>query len=224
MAHPRRRKVLPETIAAWRQRQDDLAAKVVVAPLDPLPRFVAGVDCAYDETEAFATAVVWDREAAEIVDESNARRPAGGPYVPGFLSFREGPAVHAALDGLTRDYGAILFDGQGLAHPRRCGLATHVGVERDVPSVGVAKSRLIGTHVEPGLRAGETADLFDKGERIGQVVRTRTNVRPLFVSIGHRIDLASAVALVLACGTKFRLPGPTREADRRVALFKKSAP
>ena len=223
MAHPRRRKVPAETIALWRERQNLLRAKVIVSPLDPLPRFVAGVDCAYDEAEAFSTAVVWDREAGEIVDESSARRPAGGPYVPGFLSFREGPAVHAALDGLAASYGAILFDGQGLAHPRRCGLATHVGVERDVPSVGVAKSRLIGSHAQPSVKAGAATDLFDKGELVGRVVRTRTNVRPLFVSVGHRIDLDSAVALVLACQVKYRLPEPTREADRRVALFKRES-
>ena len=220
VAFPRRGKLDPATTAAWKARQAELRQGVIVTPLRPVLRFVAGVDCAFDGEEALAVAVVWDREAGEVVDRAAVRRPVGGPYVPGFLSFREGPAVHAALDGLTREHGLILFDGQGLAHPRRCGLATHVGVERDVPSVGVAKSRLIGTHAEVGPETGDAADLMDRGERVGVVLRTRVKTRPLFVSVGHRCDLASAVGAVLACRTRYRLPEPTRLADRAVAADK----
>ena len=221
MAHPRRGKLDPATTAAWRARQEELRQRVVVVPLRPVPRFVAGVDCAFDGEEALAVAVVWDREEGRVVDHAAVRRRSGGPYVPGFLSFREGPAVGAALDGLTRRHGLILFDGQGLAHLRRCGLATHVGVERDVASVGVAKSRLIGTHGEVGPETGDVADLTDRGERVGVVLRTRPKTRPLFVSVGHRCDLPSAVEAVLACRTKYRLPEPTRLADRAVAAFKR---
>ena len=217
----RRGKVDPDTSAAWRQRQDDLASRVIVAPIKELPRFVAGVDCAFDGDDILATAVAWDRETSAVVEHRSIRRPGGVPYVPGFLSFREGPAVHAALDALETRVGLILFDGQGLAHPRRCGLATHVGVERDVPSVGVAKSRLVGDHDEPGNHPGDASPLSHRGDVVGRVLRTRANVKPLFVSVGHRVDLASAVEAVLACRTKYRLPEPTRQADRLVAAAKR---
>ena len=221
MAFPRRRKVPAETIEAWRRRQIELRDAAVVAPLATLPRFVAGVDCAFDGETALAVAVVWDRRAAAVVEARSARRPTGAPYVPGFLSFREAPAVHAALDALTARHGAILIDGQGIAHPRRCGLATHVGVERDVPTVGCAKSRLIGTHDPVGDETGDAVDLLDRGEVVGRVLRTRPRTRPLFVSVGHRVVLDDVVALVLGCRTRFRLPEPTRQADRLVAAYKR---
>lgn len=220
---PRRGKVSPETSASWRQRQDDLAARVVIEPLAVLPRIVAGVDCAFDGDDVVAVAVAWDREAEVVIESRTIRRPVEVPYVPGFLSFREGPAVNAALDALQTPIGLVLFDGQGIAHPRRCGLATHVGVERDVPSVGVAKSRLVGDHDEPGPSTGDAVDLVHRGEIIGKVVRTRPGTKPLFLSVGHRVDLGSAVAAVLACRTRFRLPEPTRQADRLVARAKREA-
>ena len=209
-------------VPAWKAIQDDLRRRTTVAPLDPLPRFVAGVDCAFtkDKKTVLSVAVVYDREVREVVEVSEATRPCEVPYVPGFLSFREGPAVTAAIGGLTRDFGVVLFDGQGVAHPRRCGLATHVGVELGIKSVGVAKSRFIGTHDEPGSRRGERADLFDGEEIIGTVLRTRDGVRPLYVSVGNAVDLDSAAALVLACGNGYRLPEPTRQADRLVAVLK----
>lgn len=224
MAYPRRRRVNPETTAAWKARQEALREQLVIAPLDPLPRFVAGVDCAFggdDGEVACSVAVVWDREAQDLVQVRGASRPTGAPYVPGYLSFREAPAVHAALDALTAPYGLVMFDGQGIAHPRRCGLATHVGVERDVPSVGCAKSRLIGDYDEPGLETGDAADLVHRGELVGRVLRTRAKTRPLFVSIGHRATLDAAVQLVLGCRTRYRLPEPTRLADQLVARFKR---
>lgn len=224
MAFPPRRRVSPETVAAWKARQETLRERIVVSPLDPFPRFIAGVDCAFggdDGEVAFSVAVVWDRETQDVVQVRGTSRPTGAPYVPGFLSFREAPAVHAALDALTMEYGAILFDGQGIAHPRRCGLATHIGVERDVPSVGCAKSRLIGDHDEPGLETGDAADLLHRGDLVGRVLRTRAKTRPLFVSVGHRATLDAAVQLVLACRTRYRLPEPTRQADQLVARFKR---
>ena len=213
-----------ELVAQWKRTQAELRKAVIVQPLNPYPRFVAGADAAFskDKSTVFAAAVVWDREERRIVEVRTASRPAEVPYVPGFLSFREGPAVLAAIEQLRTKFGVIMFDGQGYAHPRRCGLATHLGVTLDVPSVGVAKSRLIGTHVEPGAAAGNGAALMDKGEQIGVVLRTKDGTRPLFVSVGHRVDLQSAVALVMACRTKYRIPEPTRAADREVGVFKRT--
>ena len=210
-------------IAGWKARQEALRDRVVRRPIRRLPRFVAGVDCAFADggRRIVCAALVWDRRRDEVVDEHGAVLASQAPYVPGFLSFREGPAVAAAVGGLTHPFGAVLFDGQGLAHPRRCGLATHMGVELGLVSVGVAKSRLIGTHDDPGPAAGDAAPLLDKGERIGTVLRTRDRVRPIYVSIGHRVDLPSAVRLVLACCTRYRVPEPTRRADIAVARMKR---
>ena len=206
----------------WPPLQRELAAHVVVAPLAPLPRFVAGADCAFskDGASIFAVALVWDREARALVEVRTATRAVTTPYVSGFLSFREGPAILDAIAKLKASFGAITFDGAGRAHPRRCGLATHLGVVLDVPSVGVAKSRLIGTHDDLGHAAGATATLRDKGEDVGVVLRTRDGVRPLFVSVGHRCDVDSAVALAMACATRYRVPEPTRLADVEVAKVK----
>lgn len=202
--------------APWRAEQERVRSLVKVQPLLPLPRFVAGVDCAFssDGKTIRGAAVVFDRETKAIVEQTTLDLPCEAPYVPTFLSFREAPAILAVLAQLKHPYAAILFDGQGLAHPRRCGLATHVGVLLDMPTAGVAKSRLIGTHAEPAIDAGSRADLLDKGEVIGTVLRNRANVKPLYVSVGHRTDLESAAALVRECTTKYRLPEPTRMADK----------
>ena len=214
---------LARRLEEWKSTQTSLRERLVVQPLSPLPRFVAGADAAFskDKTTVFAAAVVFDRQERRIVEVRTATKPAEVPYVPGFLSFREGPAVLAAIGQLRTSFGAITFDGQGYAHPRRCGLATHLGVTLDVPSVGVAKSRLIGTHVEPGAAAGSTAALMDRDEQIGAVLRTKDGTRPVYVSVGHRVDLESAVELVMACRTKYRIPEPTRAADREVGRFKR---
>jgi deoxyribonuclease V len=196
--------------------------RIVVAPLEPLPRYVAGVDGAFsaDKSTIFAAAVIYDRQEKAVIEVAHAVVEAQFPYVPTFLSFREGPAVRAALGKLKHPFGVVCFDGQGYAHPRRCGLASHMGVTLDVPAVGIAKSRLIGTFEEPAVPAGSTSALMDKGERIGVVLRTRDNVRPVFISIGHRIDLPSSVRLAMACVTRYRIPEPTRQADIEVAKLK----
>jgi deoxyribonuclease V len=211
-----------DLIADCKRQQGELRARVLIQPLDPLPRFVAGVDGAFsdDKQTIFAAAVVYDREARRIVEVAHAVREAEFPYIPTFLSFREGPAVLAAIRKLKHPFGAVCFDGQGYAHPRRCGLASHMGVTLDLPAVGVAKSRLIGTYEEPAAPAGSTAPLLDRQEQIGVVLRTRDNVRPVFISIGHRVDLPSAVRLAMACVTRYRIPEPTRQADIEVAKLK----
>ena len=145
------------------------------------------------------------------------------PYVPGFLSFREGPAVLDAIGKLKHAWGAICFDAHGYAHPRRCGLAAHLSIQLDVPGVGVAKSRFIGTYTGPPAKAGGFSELIDNDEQIGIVLRTRDNVRPVFVSVGHRVNLDTARELALACVTRFRIPEPTRQADIEVAKLKRDA-
>ena len=213
-----------DLVADWKRQQLEMRRRILVQPLDPLPSFVAGVDGAFSEDKStiFAAAVVYDREAAKIVEVAHAVVNAEFPYIPTFLSFREGPAVLAALGKLKHSFGAVCFDGQGYAHPRRCGLASHMGVTLDVPTLGVAKSRLIGTYDEPATLAGSSSPLWDDQEQIGVVLRTRDNVRPLFLSIGHRIDLDSAVRLSMACVTRYRIPEPTRQADIEVAKLKAS--
>ncbi|MDE3068741.1 MAG: endonuclease V [Verrucomicrobiota bacterium] len=210
-------------VAEWKATQARLRERMVVAPLEPLPRFVAGADCAFspDKRTIFAAAVVYDRETRRIVEVTHATRPAEIPYVPGFLSFREGPAIKQAIGALQHEFGAILFDGHGFAHPRRCGIASHLAIELDKPGVGVGKSRFIGAHGMPASRAGATTPLCDGGEQIGAVLRTQAGIRPVFVSIGHRVDLTSAVRLVLACCTRYRIPEPTRQADIEVAKLKR---
>ncbi|MGE5663968.1 MAG: endonuclease V, partial [Deltaproteobacteria bacterium] len=136
------------------------------------------------------------------------------PYVPGYLTFREGPAVLSAWKKLRRRPDAMLFDGHGIAHPRRFGLASHIGVVLSIPSVGCAKKRLVGEHGEPGPDRGDWVPLTIDGETVGAVLRTRPGVKPVFVSPGHRADLASAIALVLRFCSGFRLPDPARRAHQ----------
>lgn len=193
----------------------------IEAPSAP-PRLVAGLDAAFTRDHCLAAVVVWDLREARVLEERTAVRPVRFPYVPGLLSFREAPALLAALRRLERIPDLLICDGQGLAHPRRFGIACHVGVVSGLPSVGCAKSRLIGEHREPGPRRGARAALLDRGERVGTVLRTREGSKPVYVSVGHRIDLASAVRVVLACGAGHRLPEPTRLADRRVARLKEA--
>lgn len=186
---------------------------------------MAGLDCAFsrDGEQCIAGAVVWDVAAREVVEERVARRPLRFPYVPGLLSFREAPALLAVLRKLRSEPDALLFDGHGYAHPRRFGIACHVGLIADRASAGCAKSRLVGEHAEPGPNRGASRPLLHQGERIGSVLRTREGSRPVYASVGHRMDLAGAERLVLACGAGYRLPEPTRLADRLVARAKRES-
>lgn len=222
---------LPRALHTWRlslrqaiAMQRRLAARVIVAPPDRELRRVVGLDAAFsvDGRHCLAAAVVWDRFDRRVVEVATAHRPVRFPYVPGLLSFREAPALLAALRKLRQPPDVLMCDGQGLAHPRRFGIACHLGVLCDLPAVGCAKSRLIGEHAEPPAQAGGTTALTVKGEVLGAVVRTRTGTRPMFVSVGHKLDLRSAVALVLSCVRKGRVPEPTRLADRLVAAWKRS--
>jgi deoxyribonuclease V len=182
---------------------------------------VAGVDAAvsWDGHSCIAGVVLWDSLEREVIEHHVAVRRLTFPYVPGLLSFREAPAVIGALRKLQVRPDALMCDGHGRAHPRRCGLASHLGVLTGLSTVGCAKSRLVGEYREPGAERGASSRLLHEGQLVGHVLRTRTGVKPVFVSVGHEIDLAAAVKLVLRCATQFRLPEPTRLADRLVAEF-----
>jgi deoxyribonuclease V len=181
-------------------------------------QFVAGADLAFDpETNlAFAGVIVYRLPQLREVERRTARRTLRFPYVPGLLSFRESPVLLAAFGQLRTEPDVILIDGHGIAHPRRFGIACHLGLLLDKPTIGCAKSILVGEAAEPGARAGSTAPLVDKGETVGMVLRTRDHVKPIYVTTGHRVSLESAVRIVRQCLDGFRIPRPTREADHFV--------
>jgi len=181
-------------------------------------RYVAGADLAFDPaTEvAFAGVVVYRFPGLEEVERQMARRKLRFPYVPGLLSFRECPILIAAFARLKTEPDLVLIDGHGRAHPRRFGIACHVGILFDKPTIGCAKSRLVGEHQDPDKRAGSTSPLMLEGERLGVVLRTRDHVKPIYVTTGHRVSLDTAVGLVKQCLDGFRIPKPTREADHYV--------
>ena len=204
------------------QIQRNLAGRVVTRGRVRRLRLAAGADLAFsqDKEECIAGVVVWDVQTGQVVEQQVARRKLRFPYVPGLLSFREVPAILTALRKLRCEPDVFMFDGQGYAHPRRFGLACHAGLLIDRPSLGCAKSLLIGRCETPAPRRGSTTPLTDKGELIGMAVRTRDGVRPVYISLGHRLSLKSAVEITLKCGLKYRLPEPTRLADRLVAKSK----
>ena len=177
-------------------------------------RTVAGVDVGLKGEMATSAVVVLSYPALALLGQSVAQEPVTMPYVPGFLAFREAPAILAACEKLAIEPDLFIFDGQGIAHPRRMGIASHVGVILDKPSIGCAKSRLWGKHHEPATQAGSYAHLYDGEEVIGAVLRTRDNVNPVYVSIGHRIDLETAIEYVLGSCRGYKLPEPIRYAHR----------
>lgn len=196
--------------------QERLRAKVVTEDrLGPV-RLVVGVDVHY----AAERNLTWAALAAvrfaglELEESVLACQDTRFPYVPGLLSFREAPAMLDALGRLSLTPDLLLVDGQGIAHPRRLGLAAHVGLLADIPTIGVAKTRLVGRYEEPGAERGAWSPLIHRGDVVGAVLRTRPGTRPLFVSVGHRVSLLTAIDLVLRCTPKFRLPEPIRLADR----------
>ena len=199
-------------------RQQCLASEVVREDRLGDIRYVAGVDAAYDEKygQIYAAAVVLDAGSLEAVDCANTREAVQFPYVPGLFSFRELPAIGRAMERLKTRPDLIVCDGHGVAHPRRFGLACHLGVWLNIPTIGCAKTRLLGDAGAPGLKRGERTTLVDKGEVIGCVLRTQDNTKPLHVSIGHLISLPTACDWVLRLSPNHRLPETTRQADQMV--------
>ena len=209
--------------SAARCIQEALVPRLRLEPLRAQPELVAGADAAFDRGRAlvFAAVLVFRFPDLELIEEASAHGPADFPYVPGLLTFREGPVMLKAFAQLRSRPDVVLFDGQGIAHPRRLGLAAHMGLWLDIPTVGCAKSRLIGQHDDPGAIQGNSTPLMDGSDRIGDVLRTRDRVKPLFVSPGHRTDFDSARRMVLDCGRGLRLPEPTRRAHIAVTARKR---
>jgi deoxyribonuclease V len=196
--------------------QAELAARVVVEDRFGRIDTVAGVDVAYARQGSRATAAIAVLRADDlsVIETRTLETAVRFPYVPGLLSFRELPAIAALLQQMTVIPDLLLCDGQGIAHPRRFGLACHLGVMFDVPAIGCAKTLLLGGAAEPGIARGDCAALLDHGETVGCALRTRSGVRPVYVSPGHRISVASACEWVLRLAPRFRLPEPLRLADQ----------
>ncbi len=207
----------PSTVESAIVIQEQLRNQVITSDQFQEPvEYVAGVDMGFeaDGTISRAAVAVLSFPDLQVIETSLAHRPTCFPYIPGFLSFREIPAVLDALEKIQTTPDLILCDGQGIAHPRRFGIASHLGVLVDIPTIGVAKSLLIGKYEELPEARGNWRSLIHKGEIIGAVLRSRTGVKPLYVSIGHRISLATAIDYVLRCTPKYRLPETTRIADK----------
>lgn len=196
--------------------QKDLVSHLVLEGGPGAVRTVAGVDVSYakKDNRMFACVGLFDYPGLKLVEKVEAQLEASFPYIPGLLSFREGPAVLEAFRKLKQAPDLVLFDGQGIAHPRGLGLAAHLGLILDFPSIGCAKSRLVGNYEAVPEKVGSYSWLEYQGRRVGAVVRTKTNVKPIFVSSGHKISLASAIEWALACCRGYRLPEPTRQAHK----------
>lgn len=206
----------PTTLEAARIIQNQLRPQVIIEDRLPSIHTIAGVDVGFEDNNRLtrAAVVVLSFPALTLQESAIAKRPTTFPYIPGFLSFREIPAILDALQSVRIQPDLIFCDGQGYAHPRRLGIASHLGVLIDCPTIGVAKSRLVGTHGEPPFDQGAWIPLVDQAEIIGAVLRSRTQVKPLYISSGHRISLPTAIDWVLRCTSKYRLPEPTRLADK----------
>jgi deoxyribonuclease V len=208
--------------------QRDLQKQIRIEPLKQPVRYVAGADISYNRfsTTAYAGFVVIDINTFEIVATSSAVEEMMFPYIPGLLSFREAPPLLAAWEKLEFKPDVVMFDGQGIAHPRRLGIASHLGLFLEIPTIGCGKTKLYGNYTDLAVTAPSVAPLVTmSGEEIGAAVRTKKNTNPVFVSPGHRIDLRGSIETVLACVSKYRIPEPTRQAhlfvneQRRTALL-----
>jgi deoxyribonuclease V len=209
------------SLAKARRLQQRLCGQVVGEDRLGLIRIVAGVDAwAGPGDGIWAAAVALSLCDLELQASAIVCQPIAAPYIPGFLSLREAPAALAALERLSICTDLLFVDGQGLAHPRRFGLACHIGLLAAIPTIGVAKSRLLGRYESPGPDRGEWMPLVEDDETVGAVLRTRSHRRPVFVSVGHRISLGTAVDYVLRCALDFRLPEPLRLADRLSRVFR----
>ena len=203
----------PTTLPDAERVQNELRHQVIRDDDYGSIRTVAGIDAGYEGDQARAVAVVLAFPSLQPIEYAIAYRPVPLPYIPGYLSFREGPAILAAIQALQTPPDLLIFDGQGIAHPRRLGIASHIGVLANIPAIGCAKSRLIGRHAAVPDQRGAQVPLTDGDEVIGAVLRTRPGTKPVFISTGHRVSLASAVHFVMECTTRYRLPETTRAAD-----------
>ncbi len=212
------------TMEEARQIQINLRKRVRLSHLGENPRYVAGVDAAFSDDKVFAAACLYLFPELRFIEQQPSVQKLSFPYVPGFLSFREGPAIIASLEKLSHRPDLILVDGQGIAHPRGIGIASSIGVQTGVPAIGCAKSRLLGEYINPGKEKGSWSPLMLENNIIGSVLRTRDDTRPLFISPGHKIDLNSAIRFTLACTGKYRIPEPLRCADMLSKKIKRMRP
>ncbi len=207
---------MPGTPAEAITVQRQLREQLILTPSSTTPQIIAGIDVGYNRMQRVARASIaiisW--EGLALVHHVRTERAVDFPYIPGLLAFREIPVILDALALLPEAPGVLMVDGQGIAHPRRMGIAAHLGVMLDMPAIGVAKSRLCGEFEEPGPRKGDQSPLLDGAEQIGTVLRSRNHVRPLFISPGHRMDHHTAVDITMHCLSRYRLPEPTRLADK----------
>lgn len=208
--------IWPGSVAKAKEIQQQLAKQVVISSFQGDINYIAGIDVAFPNSgkTTRAAVVLLEYPSLRLVEQVVHESPTVIPYIPGVLSFREGGAVLKALEKLVNPPDILMFDGQGIAHPLGLGIASHVGVVLNMPSIGIAKSCLIGDYNEPEQFKGATTDLVVRGQYCGYVVRSRVNVKPLFISPGHLITKEQALSLALECVTKFRLPEPTRLADK----------
>lgn len=195
--------------------QEELRERVLLQNRFKKIGTVAGADVSFFEDEVAAVVAVFDYETLELVDETVVTSSCTFPYIPGLLTFREGPVLIQAFEKLTHQPDVIIFDGQGIAHPRGIGIATHLGVLLERATIGCAKSRLVGEYREPQREKGSLAALTLKSTTVGAVVRTRYGVKPIFVSPGHFMNITSAIEIIMNCCTRYRLPEPIRWAHHR---------
>jgi deoxyribonuclease V len=201
--------------------QKQMAGEVITdQPIDlAAVRTVAGVDVSVKNEVSQAAVVVLSYPQLQVLETVRAHQPTPFPYIPGLLSFREGPVLEAAFRQLQHEPDVLIFDGMGIMHPRRLGIAAHMGLWLDRPTIGCGKKKLVGTFNTPGPEQGARSLLIHRGEVLGVVLRTRANVKPVFISVGHRATLETAVQLVLNCTPKYRLPEPIRQAHNAAGRF-----
>lgn len=204
---------LPTALKEAEALQEELARRVLLTPLIRPLQSVGALDAAYADDRVYAAAVLCDYQTLRLVAERVVVVEGCAPYQPGYFWLREGPPLLRALEALGRRPDVLLVDGHGLAHPRRFGLACHIGLSTGIPTIGCAKTRLVGSYAEPGCGKGDWSPLEQEGRTVGAVLRSR-GVKPLFVSPGHLVTLADALEVVLHCCTEYRVPEPLRLADQ----------
>jgi deoxyribonuclease V len=182
-------------------------------------KLVAGVDVSVKENVSQAAVVVLRFPQLDVIETSLFQMPTPFPYIPGLLSFREGPALEEAFKKLQNEPDVFIFDGMGRAHPRRIGIATQMGLWLQRPTIGCGKTLFVGKYIEPDVERGAYTDLIDRGELIGVTLRTRAGTKPVFISVGHLADLPTSVEIVMRCTTKYRLPEPIRAAHNAAGKF-----
>jgi deoxyribonuclease V len=203
----------PEDIKEARDIQKRLRKRVRIKPLIKEPEYIAGVDSAFGNGKIVCVSSLYKFPELRYLEDRHIITDIRFPYIPNFLSFREGPAIIMTIRRLSLKPDLILFDGQGIAHPYGMGIASHIGVLLNIPTIGCAKSRLIGDYREPGMRKGMFSYLIYHGKKIGAVLRTRDGVKPVFVSPGHLTNIEDAIDIALKCTDKYRIPEPVRRAD-----------